>query len=183
MTALQKRFESVARGRTVHIIDRENTLFNNDYEIEFDDASNSYRVEFTRNGWFEGAYRFIERWIKKHAEELDGVPLKVPVGHIDRRGKTSFEMVERFADCHIGDCQAAFENQIKTLLRERPNEGVFGEVTVEARVNALRGLMAHLQIITDEVHSAVLSPKSIEFLTLMGLDFFTPGNNNQIPSG
>ena len=35
----------------------------NDYEVAFDDASNSYRMEFTRNGWFEGAYRFIERWI------------------------------------------------------------------------------------------------------------------------
>jgi hypothetical protein len=183
MTDLQKRFESVARGRAVHIAERANTLFNNDYEVAFDDASNSYRVEFTRNGWFEGAHRFIERWIKRHAEELDGVPLKVPVGHADCRVEAMFWIIERFADCHIGDCQTALENQIKHLLSERPNEGVFGEVTVEARVNALRGVITHLQTITDEVHSGVLSPKSIEFLSLIGLDCFEPKKDSQPPVG
>lgn len=174
MSDLQKRFESVARGRTVNIMEGPNSILNNDYEVAFDDASNSYRVEFTRNGWFEGAYRFVERWIKRHAEELDGVPLQIPVGHSDHRDEAMFWIVEHLTDCHIDDCQTALESQIQYLLSERPMEGVAGEITVEARINALRRILSYLQTIKKEVHSGVLSPKSIEFLTLIGLDCFEP---------
>lgn len=182
MNDIKERFEAIARGRSVSVAERANTLFNNDFEVAYEGTTNSYRVEFTRNGWFEEAYRFIERWIKRHAEEQDGVHMTVPAGHVDCRGESLFWIVERFADCYIGDCCTALENAITTLERERPNEGVPGEITVESRVKALRGFLVHVRSVLGEVHSAVLSPRAIEFLSVVGLDCFGPKRDSQ-PSG
>lgn len=170
MNELQKRFEAVSRGRTVRIADRPNTLFNYDYKFSYDEVTNSYCVEFTRNGWFEEAYRCIERWIKRHAEKLDGVYRDPPPESIDCRDETLFWILERCFDRCIEDCQAALEYQVAVLECEQPEEDIVGEVTVEARMGALRGVMAYLQTIADEVHTAVLSPRSTEFLRAIGLD-------------
>lgn len=173
MNELQKRFEAVSRGRPVHIADKQNTLFNYDYEFSYDEGTNSYCVKFTRNGWFEEAYRCIERWIKRHAEKLDGVYNDPPPESVDCRDDPFFWILERCFDRHIEDCQAALNYQIAVLQSEQSG----GDVSVETRINGLRGVMSYLQTITDEVHTAVLSSRSTEFFKAIGLDCFEKENS------
>ena len=173
MDDLKTRFETVARGRPVRVEDKRNALLSRDFEVAYEPETNSYTVAFTSGGYFEEAFRFIERWIKRSAEDLDGVSQRIPASHFDCRDNAMFWIIERVADRHIGDCVSAIEREITVLERERPNEGVSGEVTVEARIAALRGFMEHLASISKEVRTAVLSPKTIEFLTILGLNCFT----------
>jgi hypothetical protein len=173
MKELQIRFESVARGRAVNMIEKQSTLLNNDFEVAYENSSDSYLVQFTRNGWFEEAYSFIQRWIKKHAEKLDGVYKPPDQGKLDCTVWPMYWMTERLFNTYLADLQSAIEKQIAWLEKERPNEGVSGEYTIESRTESLYGASKYLRSISDEVRSAVLSPSSLEFLKVTGIDLLS----------
>jgi len=59
-------------------------------------------------------------------------------------------------------------------MLERPNNGVLGEITVEARIAALGNIIDQLRLISDEVHCAILSPGTIGFLEASGLEGLRP---------
>ena len=159
MSDLQKRFEAVSGGRRVRIISIKNTFLNYDFQVSYQKKTDSYRAEFTQGGWFEEAYRFIERWIKKNSEKLDGTYKEPPDDYVDCRDHPMFWVIEHAFDIHLKDCQEALENQIVILENQRQG----------ARIEALHGVISYLQTITDEVHTAVLSPRSMDFLRIIGL--------------
>jgi hypothetical protein len=148
----------------VDVTEKQDWILALDYEVGFDAARGTYRVAFTRGGHFEEAYRFIERWIGRHAAALDGVEEAIPEGYQDYRGKGWYWMVERPFDRLMADLRGAVEARIRWLQRARPNEGVLGEVTVEARVKHLRRLVAYLTPVEDDVRAAVHSPETDAFV-------------------
>ena len=175
MREVTKRFEAVSRGRSVRVQEKANWVCNTDFEVSYDESTDTYSVKFTRNGWFEEAYRFIERWIRKHAEQLDGVYQPPPTEYADFTEVGSYWMFERSCGQCFEDFQTAIQRQIAILESERPNEGVFGAVMIESRVQALNGLASYIDQIADEVHAAVLSPKARDLVATMGLEIFGEG--------
>jgi hypothetical protein len=171
MNDLRDRFEAISKGRSVRVNERQNTLFNQDFNVSYEEETASYVTEFTHHGHFEEAYCFIERWIKRHAEKLDGSYTPPPTGHIDCRGVGLYWMLERPFNRYWADVQDAIRQQYALLERERPNEGVTGEVTVESRLMALRGFLEFLKPVADDVQAAILSPSSVECLSVVNPNF------------
>jgi len=171
MNDLRDRFEAISKGRSVRVNERQNTLFNKDFNVSYEEETASYLTEFTHHGHFEEAYCFIERWIKRHAEKLDGSYTPPPTGHIDCRGVGLYWMLERPFNRYWADVQDAIRQQYALLERERPNEGVTGEVTVESRLMALRGFLEFLKPVADDVQAAILSPSSVECLSVVSPSF------------
>ncbi len=167
---IERRFEAVSRGRPVEVSSRENTFLNLDYEVVYQKATDSFQVEFTHHGHFEGAYRSIERWIRAKAERLDDMFVDPLVGYVDFRKDMSFYWIlEKSFDTYYGDLCEAVARQIKFLEEVRPGENMMGEVVIESRVRALTGFLSRVEQIAKEVHRGLLSPDAIGLLRDIGL--------------
>src|SRR4051794_25666551 len=70
---LAMRLTRSSRGRSVTARPTEHTPFNRDFSVSYDAESFSYVVDITPAGLFEEAFRFLERWIARHAAQRDGV--------------------------------------------------------------------------------------------------------------
>jgi hypothetical protein len=183
MNDLKDRFEGASRGRSVHVSERPDTTFNQDFVVSYDEGTDSYVTGFTVTGRFEEAYCHIERWIKRHAEQLDGSYTPPPGDHIDCRGNGYYWMLERAFNRYWADLQDAIANQAAVLERKRTNDDASGELTIESRTKSLRGFMEFLQPVANDVHAAVLSPSSAQCLTaLFGFDPFSPEERDR-PGG
>jgi hypothetical protein len=173
MNDLKDRFEAASKGRSVRVKKKPNTSFNMDFDVTYDEETDSYVTGFTYHGHFEEAYCHIERWIQRHAEQLDGSYMPPPEDHIDCRDAGFYWMIERAFNRYWADLQDGIAQQTAALESEWPNEGVAGEVTVESRLKALRGFMEFLQPVADDVQAAILSPISVECLIALGMDVFS----------
>ena len=176
---LSDRFNEVSRGRCVQITEKPDTLLSRDFEVTYDENAACFRIGFTRNGHFAGAYRFIERWIKRRAEQIDGVYKEPPADHLDMRDDWLYYVVEKVFDRHMQDLREGVARQIEFLETERPDDRVFGEVKFEVRVEALHSIVEHFTQFEDEVHSAVLSPSTVSFLRDLGIDLMKKEGSQQ----
>ena len=183
MNDLRDRFEAISKGRSVRVNERRSTFLNRDFVVSYEEETASYVTEFTHHGHFEEAYSFIERWIKRHAEKLDGSYTPPPTGHIDCRGVGLYWMLERPFNRYWADVQDAIRQQYALLERERPNEGVSGEIKVGSRLMALRGFLDFLKPVADDVQAAILSPSSVECLVALGLDVFSLNQGDRQDDG
>lgn len=175
MSELEARFGNVARGRTVSVefdpklpvsdFPEESPY---DYQVAFSPETNTFRVGLRRRGCFEGAYRCIERKIEWKAEELDGIK-SASAGYLDLRTDMQYWLFEKVYEQFRSDLESAVADKVGWLQRVRPDEGVFGGVTVEARTRSLLGLVAHMQHTDAEVRRGLLSPATVELLKNIGL--------------
>lgn len=168
--ALAVRFRGAARGRPVAVrFEPTDFALALDWRVTFRPETDSFDVMIRRGGCFEGAYRSIERWIEAKAEHLDGID-DVAVGHLDLRSEMDYWAVERIYEQFRADLESAVADKVAWLQRVRPNEGILGEVTVEARASALAGVLGYLARADVEVRRGVLSPETIDLLKVIGLD-------------
>src|SRR5207249_2351992 len=83
---LRERFRRVAGRRDVDLrYETAGRLFSYDYQVVYDEETAIFRVMLKPGGCFEGAYRFIERWITRRAQQLDGTYAQPPPGYQDCR--------------------------------------------------------------------------------------------------
>jgi len=170
---LEVRFAGVARGRAVSVrFESRGFIVAYDYRVAFDAEANAFKVVLRRGGCFEGAYRCIERFIEAEAERLDGVD-SAPPGSLDLRREMQYWIIERIYEQFRGDLTSVIADRISWLEQVRPGEGVFGEVTVQARIKALTGFLARLQETDGEVRRALLSPQTVALLKDIGLDLLS----------
>ena len=167
---IKHRFEAISRGRPVEVNSRESTLLKVDCQVAYQEATDSFHVEFTHHGHFEGAYRSIERWILAKAERLDEVFGDALVGYVDFREEMSFYWkLEKSFDTYHGDLREAVARQIQWLEEVRPGENMLGEVVIKSRVRALTGFLCRVEQLAKEVHHGLLSPDAIGLLRDIGL--------------
>ncbi len=178
---LKERFEKASRGREVKIMEKQNTPLATDYSVCFKPEENCYHVEFTSQGYFEGAYCFLEQWIRTHAEQIDGVYKEPPPDHLDIRGHGLYGLLVMFFDQFMVDFQTAIDRQINVLNAERP-EPEIGVGSIKMRTKALQGIRKHFVPFETEVHSGVLSPQTIRLLKNMGLPITEDSDHEKDPS-
>jgi len=170
MPEIANRLSHFSRGRPVeaHFEDQDFVLAL-DYEVSFDSTSNTFWALFRRGGCFEGAYQCIERWIESKAEQLDGLQT-APDNALDLRKDMHYWVFERVYEQFRQDVQMGIASAIDQIERIRPNEGVPGEVTVEARLGRLRAVPLIFALADEEVRRGVLSPQTVGLLKAIGLD-------------
>jgi hypothetical protein len=166
---LKERLEQVSRGRPVTVTAVPDHLLKRDDGVSFDPETDAYFVELTGGGCFEGAYRFLERWIARHALELDGVFVPPPDDHLDLTKEALYWMLERHSDQLLADLEQAVARYSRYLEEEMYYVPKLGDVMIEARVAALLGLLNHFDTARQEIHSAVLSPHTVEVLRAAGV--------------
>jgi hypothetical protein len=170
--ALKRRFEQVSRGRGVGVQVVQGSVLSLDYDVRFDEPTQRYVVNFTSGGLFEEAYRFVLRWIARHAQRLDGVFVAPPADHLDWRNEPMYWIIERCFDQYLSDLREAVQ-QYSAGLREQERSGRIpptpGTVTVASRVHALQTLVGHFAPFQAEVHGAVLSPQTASLLQSLNL--------------
>jgi hypothetical protein len=170
---LEARFRAVALDRAVSVrFEPRDFILAIDYQVAFQPEANTFDVVLGRGGCFEGAYRCVERWIEATAEQLDGIN-SVPAGHVDLRSEMAYWGLEKIYERFRSDLESAVAEKVSWLERARPNEGVFGEVTIEVRTRSLVGLLANLERADTEVRRGVLSPQTVELWKAIGLDVFS----------
>lgn len=168
-TELAARFESASRGRDVRVRSGSNQIFSKDLSVRYDEPSDAYVVEFTDAGCFEEAFRYLERWIARHAAVRDGTYEAPPADHVDCTQEAAYWMLERQADQMFADLQSAVERYCHYLENETYYVPRTGDVVIETRTAFLRGLLAHYDSVRGDVRRAVLSPHSLEVLQGAGL--------------
>jgi hypothetical protein len=170
MPELSARLRRFSRGRPVDAhFENQDFILALDYTVSYDCSSDSFRVLCRKGGCFEGAYRCLERWIESKAEQLDGLPT-VPDGFLDLRKDMTYWTLERIYEQIRQDVERAVTSTIEWIERTRPNEGVFGEVTIETRLKGLRGIPLMFSQADDEVRRGVLSAQTITLLRQIGID-------------
>ena len=166
---LKERLEQVSRGRLVTVTAVPDHLLKRDYKVSFDPETDGYFVELTNGGRFEGAYRFLERWIARHALELDGVFLPPPDDHLDLTKEPLYWILERHSDQLFADLEQAVTRYSRYMEEEMYYVPQFGDVMLEARVAALLGVVNHFDTARQEIRRAVLSPHTVEVLRAAGV--------------
>src|SRR5262245_32178290 len=127
MMELETRFKGVARGRSVSVeFESKYSLLGFDYQVAFEEKTNTFKVVLRHNGRFEGAYRCIERFIEAEAERLDGMD-SVPDDHLDTRNEMMYRVTEKVYEQFRTDLESAITDKIWSLERVR-RESVLGVV-------------------------------------------------------
>lgn len=166
---LKERLERVSRGRLVTVTAVPNHLLKLDYNVSFDQETDGYFVELTNGGYFEGAYRFLERWIARHALELDGALVPPPDDHLDLTKEPLYWMLERHCDQLFADLEQAVARYSRYMEEEMYYVPQRGDIMVEVRAATLRSLVNHFDTVRQEIRRAVLSPHTVEVLRAAGV--------------
>ncbi|HEX5438959.1 MAG TPA: hypothetical protein VFW98_17540 [Gemmatimonadaceae bacterium] len=181
MSELETRFGKVARGRAVSVTDEpHDSILAYDYHVRYSSETNTFHVLLRRGGYFDGAYRCIERWIEAEAERLDGID-SVAADHVDFRRQMQYWGVEEIYEHFRSDVDSAIGEMVSWLTTTQ-GEHTSGGLSAEARAHALSGLLAYLRRIDAEVRHGVLSPRAIELWKSIGLDVFPPAEEQAAPS-
>jgi len=106
-------------------------------------------------GFFEEAFRFLERWIARDVAQRDGVYESPPEDHVDFTDEAMYWMIERFADQAFSDLKSAVDRCCNYLTNEMYYVPHSGDILIEARVSALRGLLTHFESTRRDVRRAV----------------------------
>lgn len=169
MSDLQVRLERVSRGRPVSVtVDPMDVVFAPDYNVSFQEDSNSFEVVLRRGGCFEGAYRCVERFIEAQSELLDGIDT-VPHDFVDLRSHMQYWILESFYEQFRTDLQAAISRQAADLRTTGHGNASSALVSIPARVDTLNALEAFLAPADKEIRHGVLSPRTVELLNALGL--------------
>jgi hypothetical protein len=166
---LAMRLTRSSRGRSVTARPTEHTPFNRDFSVSYDAESFSYVVDITPAGLFEEAFRFLERWIARHAAQRDGVYESPAEDQVDFSDDGMYWMLERFADQVFIDLENAVDRYCDQLTNEVTAVPQTGDIRIESRIAALRGLLAHFASTRRDVRCAVLAPHTVDVLRCAGI--------------
>jgi len=172
---LSTRLSRSSRGRAVTVRNAQNTLIVRDFSVEYHEQSDAYVVQISDAGCFEEAFRFLERWIARDAARRDGAYQPPPDDHVDYTDEAMYWMVERHSDRVFKDLECAVSRYCDDLENEKYYVLRTGEIVIEQRVAALRGLLLHFDSTRHDVSHAVLSPHTVEVLRCAAL-FPRPGD-------
>lgn len=169
MPDLASRFQVVARGRRVEIVDAKG-FGASDYDVRYDEARDEYVVTLARGGRFEAAYRFVEHWIARHAKELDGIEEEaIPAGSVDLRVDPYAWLVQANAYPLLKTLISAVEDAVE-FPREWPDPTGSGfRLQPHAHRDGLRRMAASFDRVLEELDARVLSPSSVEILNMLGI--------------